>query len=80
MSNIPGIGRGFGNRAVGRQALAGQMTVSAQVISLREIEQNVLAEAERQMAARAHANPNGSADVQRKADHITRNIGRTIRR
>jgi type IV secretory pathway VirD2 relaxase len=42
----------------------------------KEIEADVLAEAERRIAARSTVNPNGSAETQQRAAFITRNIGR----
>ena len=78
--NIPGLGRGFNNTAIGRDASASNASVSAKIIVMSELEQEVLAEAERRRALRSFQNPNGTASTQRKADFITRNIGRNRRR
>ena len=76
LSNIPGLGRGFGNRAIGRQSSAAGVQVKARIIILKEMEKEVLAEAERRRALRANSDPNGTVETQKKADFISRNIGR----
>jgi type II secretory pathway component GspD/PulD (secretin) len=77
LSNIPGAGRLFRNRGIGQETSSGTATVSAQIISLRELEPAVLAEGERRLQAAV-----GTTDpqTQRQAEFLSRNIGRTIGR
>ena len=42
LRNIPFAGRGFGNRGIGREMNAGNISVGTQIISLREIEAQVM--------------------------------------
>ncbi len=76
LSNLPGLNRGFRNRAIGRETGSSQATVKVDLIIMSELEAQVMAEAERRQAIRQRNNPNGSRSVQRKADFISRNIGR----
>lgn len=73
LSRVPGAGRLFGNRATGST----RSSVSAKVIVMSEYEEAVLAEAERRRRRSALRDPNGSAAVQKKADFISRNVGRS---
>ena len=84
---VPGLGslpygsRGFRNRAIGNSNFSRQASVNVTIISMREQEAAVMAEAERRMAARSREyNPNGSAETQDRAAFISRNIGRSIGR
>ena len=70
------MNRGFRNRAIGRETGSSQATVKVDLIIMSELEAQVMAEAERRQAIRQRNNPNGSRSVQRKADFISRNIGR----
>lgn len=81
LSSLPYGSRGFRNRAIGNSNFSNQASVSVTIISMREQEAAVLAEAERRQAIRARqANPNGSAETQERAAFISRNIGRSIGR
>lgn len=79
LSNIPGAGRLFKNRAIGRETSNSSARAHVQVFSLQEMEKEVMAEARARAAARAPNDPNGSNATQRKADFISRNIGKKKR-
>ena len=75
LANIPGANRLFKNRGIGREHSHAGQSVKADIIILEEYEREVMAEAERRQAMR------GGLDVEtlKKADFITRNIGRNNR-
>lgn len=76
-SGIPGLPfRPFRNRGIGYDSGASQVLIKPRLIISSELEADVLAEADRREAVRAKSDPNGSKEVQRKADFISRNIGR----
>ena len=80
-SGIPGtFGRPFANRSTGFEARGGNMVVHPRIIINRELEADVLAQAARNRLLRQPFDPNGSVDVQRRADFISRNVGNGIRR
>lgn len=72
--NVPGAGRLFRNRAIGQETSAGRATVSAQIISLRELEPAILAEGNRRLQA---ADFKPDEKTQRRAEFLSRNIGLT---
>jgi hypothetical protein len=77
-SGVPGLGgRLFQNRGIGYSAGASRATVSATIISNREIGEDLLAEGNRRALVRERFDPNGPRAVQAKADFISRNIGRS---
>ena len=80
LSSVPGAGRLFRNRGIGGTANAAGSSVSARIIVMSELEEDVLAEANRRQTFSAQSDPNGSLAVQRQADFITRNLGRTQKR
>ena len=71
------LGNNHAFGSVSNSALAG---VSAQVIIMEEYEQALVAEAARRRKYAAAVDPNGPASTQRKADFITRHIGRSTKR
>ena len=73
LGNVPGAGRLFKNRAIGRESGASNSRVHAQIIIMEELEQEVLAEAARRQAARGGVN----ADVQRKAQFLSKHMGKS---
>ncbi len=77
-SSVPmlGVGPLFQNRAFGGSYSAGNATLHARIFLTSEVDAAVMAEAERRILARRSIDPNGSPDVQQKADFISRNIGR----
>jgi len=79
LSNIPGAGRLFRNRAIGRETSNSSARAHVQIFSLQEMEKEVMAEARARAAAREPNDPNGSTATQRKADFISRNIGKKKR-
>ncbi len=72
LGNAPGAGRLFRNRAIGSETSAGNATVSAQTISMSELEPGILAEGNRRLQASQHAT---DAKTQRRAEFLSRNIG-----
>lgn len=80
---IPGFSgpfaRPFRNRSYGYSASSSNMSAHVRLILARELEQDVMAEANRRDLIRQPFDPNGSQAVQQKADFISRNIGRSQR-
>ena len=73
LSGVPGLGRGFGNRGIGRETDSSGLTVTPQILIMEELEQQALA------AANGTA-PGGfqavNEDVRRKAEFLTKHMGR----
>ena len=80
LGDVPGVGRLFKNRAIVRDGSSNSVTVRPRLIIMSELEEDVLAEAAWRNAQAAKKNPNGPAAVQKKANFITRNIGRNKKR
>ena len=80
LGNVPYGGRLFRNRAIGGNSSVGRSAVLPRIIVMSELEQDVLAEADRRRKETAIHDPNGSAEVQKKADFMSRNIGRKRKR
>lgn len=76
VGSTPGLGRLFANQSVGAAKSTSQASVKVHLISLREMEQNILAEANRKERDRRGEPLNGHPDIQRRADFINRNVGR----
>ncbi len=76
LGNLPLVNRPFRNQAIGGFGSANQSSVRVQIISNREISDDLLAEAERRDLTRQSVDPNGSPTVRRQADFISRNVGR----
>lgn len=80
---MPGVAgpwaRPFQNRATGYSTSASNMNARVQIISTRELEKEVMAEADRRILISQSSDPNGTPAVQAKADFISRNIGRSRR-
>ena len=76
LSNIPGAGRLFKNRAIGRETTQAGMSVSAKILSLQEMEEDLMGAYQAQQRIRQAQDRNGPVAIQRKADFITRHIGR----
>lgn len=80
LSHLPIANRGFRNHAIGNQSMARNAGISVNIISLKEQEAEVMAEANRRQALRRREfNPNGSAETQSRAAFINRHIGRKKR-
>jgi hypothetical protein len=74
---IPGLrGPVFQNRATGYSAQSSRASVKTTIISTREIDEVLAIEGARRALIYQRSDPNGSFEVQRKADFISRNIGR----
>lgn len=71
-------GRPFTNRGTGFESSASHANVKVTILSSQEMSEDVLAAA--RAAKASQVNPNGSAAVRRKADFLSRNIGRKSRR
>ena len=76
LSGIPYVNRPFANRAFGQMASSGRASVNVQIISLAEQEALVMREAERRSSLRQSTDPNGSAAIQKRADFLSRHMGR----
>jgi type II secretory pathway component GspD/PulD (secretin) len=76
LGSLPYAGRPFRNRAIGTETSSANVSVSAQIISLRELEGPLLAEGYRQLAQRRYATP---PEIQRRAEFLSRNVGTTRR-
>lgn len=76
LSNIPGLGRGFGNRAFGSSVNTGVFSVSAQIHDLREMDEALLAEAAAHREGGAATTRLSAADA--KADFISRHVERRV--
>jgi hypothetical protein len=77
LTGAPYFNRAFGNRAIGLEQGASSAQLSVKVLIMEELEAEVVAKGQQRMAAREAIvkNPNGSAETQKKADFISRNIG-----
>jgi len=74
---IPGLrGPVFQSRATGYSAQSSRASVRATILSTREMDEILAIEGARRALINQRSDPNGSFEVQRKADFITRNIGR----
>jgi hypothetical protein len=73
LSNLPVAGRGFGNRGIGREQEAGNLTTTAQILIQEELEAQHLARAGLVPAAEAE-----NADVLRKAAFLSKHTGRNV--
>jgi type II secretory pathway component GspD/PulD (secretin) len=78
-SNIPGANRLFRNRGIGKQIGSSTASVTARVISLQETEAQVMAEANRMAEVEIRKNANLDPKVVRKAEFMSRNIGKRKR-
>ncbi len=76
LGGVPLIGRGFRNSAVGKSNSAENASIRVQIIDLKEMEREVLRQAERRAAIQRQTDPNGTVKTQQQADFITRNIGK----
>ncbi len=80
MGNVPYAGRLFQNRSLGISRSASHASVSVHVISLKELERQIMQEADQRQAQRQAQRQgtdlSGSPAMQQKSDFITRNLGR----
>ena len=85
LGNLPVIGRPFKNRAVGRSQSNSNISATVQIYDLREMDRALLEEARRDRVLKIggpavqkkHAEKTA---IQKKADFITRNLGRNKKR
>jgi hypothetical protein len=82
LTGAPYLSRAFNNRAIGRENASSNVSVTAKILIMEELDAQVTAEGNRRAALRetTHPNPNGTVDTQRKADFISRNIGKSKKR
>ncbi len=71
LSNIPGFGRGFNNRGIGREQTSGKLTAKVQILDMKELEAEHLAKAGYVPGAEA-----SNAEVLRKAAFLSKHVGR----
>ena len=74
-SRVPGAGRLFGNRAIGGSTSSSTVTVRAQIHDFAAMDDALLAQDRKRVTTTAARSAPKSA-VDRKAEYITRNIGR----
>ncbi len=77
LGNVPGAGRLFRNRGIGSETSARTATASAQIISMQELEPQILAEGNQRLRA---SNYTPDAKTQRRAEFLSRNIGQSQKR
>jgi type II secretory pathway component GspD/PulD (secretin) len=79
LTGAPYLSRAFNNRAIGREIASSNVSVTAKILIMEELDAQVTAEGQRRAALReaTNPNPNGTVDTQRKADFISRNIGKS---
>jgi type II secretory pathway component GspD/PulD (secretin) len=77
LGNVPGAGRLFRNRGIGSETSARTATASAQIISMQELEPQILAEGNQRLRASNYA---PDAKTQRRAEFLSRNIGQSQKR
>ncbi len=75
-SNLPYASRLFRNQAIGSTASNANTNVNVQIISLKEMEDELLAGHQ----ATSFQNPNGNAAIRTKADFLSKHMGRTQKR
>jgi len=80
LSSIPFLNRPFRNQGIGYNTSSSNASVTTRIIILEEMETAVMKEAQDRAAFRRRSDPNGTADVQKKADFLSRNIGRSTRK
>lgn len=74
---IPGLmGPIFQNRAIGCSAQSSRGSLKSTILSTREIDEVLAIEGALRAEIYQRSDPNGSDEVQKKADFISRNIGR----
>lgn len=66
----------FQNRAIGYSSQSSRGSLKTTIISTREIDEVLAIEGTLRAVIYQRSDPNGSDEVQRKADFISRNIGR----
>lgn len=76
LSGIPFVNRPFTNRAYGQTASSNNASVNVRIIVMEEQEALVMQEARRQAAMRRATDPNGPVAVQKRADFLSRHMGR----
>ncbi len=74
LGNVPGLGRAFGNRSISRGTEASNLSATAKVLVMSELEAQHLANAGLALGQRQTG---ANAEIQRKAAFITRHIGRS---
>lgn len=75
LGKLPGVGRPFNNRGIASTRSAGTMSARAYIIDHAELDEAILAEADRRIAARGEG-PVGPSVVDQRADYLSRNIAR----
>ena len=76
LGGLPGVGRPFRNQSISGFNSASNATVRAKIILNHEIDEDLVAEGLRRQRLRETTDPNGSLEIQRRADFLSRNIGR----
>jgi len=77
LAGVPGLGRAFRNKGIGLENSSSKSSVTATVISTQEMEEQIMGQAEKLARERAAKNPSLRPKIVRKANFITRNVGRS---
>lgn len=75
-SRLPGAGRLFGNRAIGGTTASSTVSVHAQIHDFAAMDEALLAQDRGRSTSLATRGSTAKSAEDRKADYITRNIGR----
>lgn len=79
LGNLPVANRLFRNQAIGSNVTGGGTSMHVQILSMQELEEDVMAEARARQLSRQSIDPNGSPEIQKKAGFIHRHVGRRKR-
>jgi type II secretory pathway component GspD/PulD (secretin) len=74
--SMPAAGRLFQSRSLGIAQSANHASVTVHIISMKEMEQRIMTEADRRQLSQPSVDLKGSPAVQKKSDFILRNLGR----
>ncbi len=80
LSNVPGANRLFKNRGIGRETGTSTATVTPRIIIMKEIESEVMAEANRRAKTRIIENANLDPKTVEQAKFLSRNMGKKPKR
>ena len=77
LSQLPFANRLFRNQGIGRDQTAGNVSVKPTIIIMSELEEDLMGEYRRELANRPKPRYSIDASVRRKADFISKNVGRS---
>lgn len=77
LSQLPFANRLFRNQGIGRDQTVGNVSVKPTIIIMSELEEDLMGEYRRELANRPKPRYSIDASVRRKADFISKNVGRS---